>query len=1455
MKRKRKWLTAALSGAVALSSGMPVYGAAGGELGPAATVATAVTAVNSEAAGWAKNSLARWVDNGVLTGDKDGVLMPNRAITRAEYITILNRVFGLSIEASSNFADVNPNAWYANELAIAKQAGYYTGFPDGTAKALEPITREDAVTLLARLFGLNQNGNVNIPFADASTIHTYAKDAVAALSGIVKGYSDGTFRPGSPITRAEAIAFVDRLVTGYYHGAGTVTAGTINGNVVVNEADIVLKDTTINGNLYLTAGIGNGNVTLDRVIVKGTTFIQGGGEHTVTLTDAVLGDVAVNRKDGKVRVLADGKTQISRVALDSAAKLELSGESKADRVDANAPMELLVGEQAAIGDLQIGSGANGTKIESKGTIGSADIGATDVQLGGKPLAQGKFTIEGGAAKPVGSTGGGAAGGSGGSTDSGSPGSGSGTGGSGSGSDNPGNGGGGTGDPGGETPATGTDFVDYEATAETKSLFAYLNERRGKEVLFGHQHTTDEGLSFVDSAAGPQSDVKNAVGDFPAVFGWDTLSLEGKEKPGVAGDEAKSRENLAASMKEAHELGGIVTLSAHMPNFVTGGMFNDTAGNVVANILPGGAKNEAYNAFLDHIAAFAHLLKDDSGKPIPVLFRPFHEQNGGWFWWGAKTTSTSEYVEIFRYTVEYLRDRKDVHNFLYVYSPNGSFGGSEASYLTTYPGDDYVDILGMDQYDNQAAPGSESFVSGLVGDLAMISKLADKKGKIATFSEFGYSPQGMKISGNGDKAWFTRLLNAIKADPDAKRIAYMQTWANFGTNGNLFVPYKNAKDLGDHELLPDFKAYYDDAYSAFAGDIKGDAIYSQTVAAKAEQPFMHIASPVQNGTVTTNTATIRTRVLNAVPTKVVYSVGSDGPEIPMTLDGDGYYAADWSPSGAFNGKSAEITVRAYNGSAVLLESKSSVFVKVPQIQLHAYAFNEAADIAAIQNNGTYSNVGTHDGIGLTLSHKTEDGNGILEMNVTGLDAADTWQELKLEIPTAVQTVGLANVKRVAMDVYVPVTDQQSEEASLRGVVMLPPDWDTKYGMSSTQQKLSDLEKVTIGGKSYWHYNPVIDVNDAAKSAAATSLAVSLIGSGLSGSAAILVDNIRLYSMYVEAPRDPALVDDFESYSGSDAQLAASFKYAGGDATNVSLASSNKAEGSYAMKYDYTLAGNKYAGITKSLGGVDWSGFNKLKFYLKPDGSNQKLVIQINMSGISFEAYPSLAASEAGWVTLPFSAFKPAPWDTANAGKVITKTNLKDVRDFSIYVNAVDEVPMTSGSLYFDDIRVINDGTGGVPNGGTGAGSMPAPVGTLYGFESGTQGWAASENHANATAPVATADAAAEGTHALASTFDLSGDFELTKVEPIDLSGVSAISAKVKLSSGAAKARLYIKVGSDWTWYDSGTSQAIGADGFTTLTIPLAAIAGRDAVNAIGIKLETAGGTGQATLYLDEVALAE
>src|SRR5690349_17198111 len=258
-----------------------------------------------------------------------------------------------------------------------------------------------------------------------------------------------------------------------------------------------------------------------------------------------------------------------------------------------------------------------------------------------------------------------------------------------------------------------DLVDADATAETRSLFAYLRDVRGEGILFGHQHTTSYGLTF-DTDDGAHSDVKSATGDMPAVFGWDTLIIQGDERPGQQSNTAAQNVAiLADSIEKADAAGGISTLSSHMENFVTGGSFYDTTGDTLRAVLPGGAKNADLDAYLDNVALLAQSVHSADGDLIPIVFRPWHENAGSWFWWGAAFGSPGEYQELYRYTVEYLRDVKGVSNFLYAWGPGGGFGGNRDVYLRTYPGDQFVDILGLDTYDNTA---SDAFLTGLVADL-------------------------------------------------------------------------------------------------------------------------------------------------------------------------------------------------------------------------------------------------------------------------------------------------------------------------------------------------------------------------------------------------------------------------------------------------------------------------------------------------------------------------------------------------------------------------------------------------------------------------------------------------------------------------------------------------------------------------------------------------------------------
>lgn len=993
------------------------------------------------------------------------------------------------------------------------------------------------------------------------------------------------------------------------------------------------------------------------------------------------------------------------------------------------------------------------------------------------------------------------------------------------------------------------LVDRDASPNARKLFKYLQNLDGSQVLFGHQHATDEGLTLkgeVPRTASEESEVFNAVGDYPAVFGWDTLSLDGYEKPGVSGDPEQSIQNLAESMKKAHKLGGIVTLSTHPHNFVTGGSFNDINGNVVENILPGGSKHEEFNKWLDNIAELAKILAEDD---IPIIFRVFHEQTGGWFWWGASTTTPEQYKALYRYTVEYLRDIKGVHNLLYAFSPSvGKFGGDVESYLSTYPGDEYVDIFGIDRYDDKQNAGSESFLNNLVKDLEMLVELAEQKGKIAALTEFGYSPEGMKETGN-NLNWYTDILNAIKSSEKAKKISYMLTWANFGWPNNMFVPYKDIYNElgGDHELLPNFQNFYDDEFSAFRNEIKGKVYVGQAPETFEKNPLMHVASPVSGNTVTDNTVTIRVRVLNDTPEKVVYFEKGSNEEQELTYDAvSQYYVGTWTPTADINGSSAELTVKTVFSNGSVQEETVKIFVKVPEIPIKNYTFD--TDITGLKSNTAYPET-----IESSIEHGVLNGEGMLKFSASGFQKDETWQELKLEF-TDLEGFDLSQINRVSFDAYIPAA-LNSGNASLRGVVMFPDDWETKFGMSETVKNMTDLDLMTIDGIEYAVYSVSIDISKANPDA--RTVALSLVGSGFEGEGDIFIDNIKLANVFIETPKDPSLVDNFEFYLGDDDLLRKNYVSAG-DGVEVSLTTEHKNEGTYGLKYDYTLAGQGYAGANKALGGVDWSQFNQLQFWIKPDGKGQRVNIQLMINGQGFEAYRYYDDEEVSLEIIDFAEFKPAAW--ADQSLILTKELLKNVSTFSIYIDAVDGAQLKS-TLYFDDIRVLyNPDAPSIPNGGTGPGSMPAEPGILYDFEEGTEGWAVEENKANAKTPVITDEEAANGSYSLMTEFDLSGtSFELVKVQNIDLTQVGAISVKAKLSTGKITVKLYIKTGSNWAWADSGEVE-INDQEFTTVRLYLKGLLDvngevpkLDEVKSIGLMVLPENSDGIAKLYIDEVRL--
>jgi len=339
------------------------------------------------------------------------------------------------------------------------------------------------------------------------------------------------------------------------------------------------------------------------------------------------------------------------------------------------------------------------------------------------------------------------------------------------------------------------LVDGRATYATKSLFYNLQHADGRSILFGQQDATWYGLGWKNEP--DRSDVKSVCGSYPALYGWDLNSVVDAL---VAGH---PRRNTAYQwhrrlVTAAYDRGGLNTFCWHVKNFATGGSFYDTTAAVAA-ILPGGARHAAYTRSLDAMATYFRHLRGADGRLIPVVFRPFHEHTGSWFWWGRRHCTAEEFVQLWRFTVAYLRDKKKVHNVLYAYSPDKV--PNMAAYFERYPGDAYVDVLGEDDYgDFDAVRTPNPGVTTLENVVAE----AQKRGKIAALTEAGLE----KITA---PEWYTRnLLGQLKSSPQARKIAYVMVWRNAHT-GHFYAPYPG------HASVPDFLKFYADSVTTFEQD--------------------------------------------------------------------------------------------------------------------------------------------------------------------------------------------------------------------------------------------------------------------------------------------------------------------------------------------------------------------------------------------------------------------------------------------------------------------------------------------------------------------------------------------------------------------------------------------------------------------------------------------------------------
>lgn len=344
------------------------------------------------------------------------------------------------------------------------------------------------------------------------------------------------------------------------------------------------------------------------------------------------------------------------------------------------------------------------------------------------------------------------------------------------------------------------MVDSNATPLTQALYSQLWAQQSVGVMFGHHDDLLYGRNWMTEQG--RSDIKDVVGDYPAVYSVDFAPLM---------DNRKGRDELnddrRRTILEARERGMVIIANAHLNNPKTGGDSWDNSDNtVVKSILQEGSEvNIKFKGWLDNLADFLLNLKDNNGELVPIIFRPYHEHNHTWSWWGASCTTRSEFISLWRFTVEYLRDQKGVHNLIYAISPQLDSKGSTSAILERWPGDDYVDFIGMDSYHG-------TNTDALTTNVKNLESLIKQKKKPGGVTETGI--EGIRdYNGNPlDTYWTRQILPPIVGREISMVVMWRNKYDPAHKGHHYFAPFEGQSSA------PDFETFYKTSITLFNSDL-------------------------------------------------------------------------------------------------------------------------------------------------------------------------------------------------------------------------------------------------------------------------------------------------------------------------------------------------------------------------------------------------------------------------------------------------------------------------------------------------------------------------------------------------------------------------------------------------------------------------------------------------------------
>ena len=326
-------------------------------------------------------------------------------------------------------------------------------------------------------------------------------------------------------------------------------------------------------------------------------------------------------------------------------------------------------------------------------------------------------------------------------------------------------------------------------AETLTLRLICQIEQGK-IMFGHQDSYLYGHTWKvaeNATEFNRSDIYDVAGKHPALYGMD---LGGIELGSPLNIDKNDFNHMRASAISHHERGGVITFSWHPRNPLTGGdTWDNHSTEVVASILPGGEKHEMFMGWLSKAADYLGSIRTADGELIPIIFRPWHEHTRDWFWWGQNLCTTEQYVALWRMTHDYMTKERGLNNLVWSYSPDAG-GLTDDNFGEKYPGDEYVDMVGIDFYQFTS---NEEYIERTRHCLELTEAFAKEHGKLMAVTEAGW--EGVK-----DAKWWTEVLYpAMEGFP----VSYVLLWRNAcdeNMQHHFYGPFPG------HESEEDFKAF-------------------------------------------------------------------------------------------------------------------------------------------------------------------------------------------------------------------------------------------------------------------------------------------------------------------------------------------------------------------------------------------------------------------------------------------------------------------------------------------------------------------------------------------------------------------------------------------------------------------------------------------------------------------------